>query len=151
MYIRSRHIHGGGFLRCREIGIDADRIRQLIASALHDFIRNGGNHRHLSNLSPCLHRAECSLHADLHRLSVGQSLFYVQFARFVLICQIGAYALLDLGGVFLGRCSADSLDDILLERHIHQRDHERQSRGLILSRQALDCLRHRVELLASVA
>ncbi|MOA17786.1 hypothetical protein D3C78_1380550 [compost metagenome] len=132
---------------------------------MHDGIGDGGDLRHAGHLHAGLHGTVGRLHADLHGarlnlgdLRLGAALLEVQLAQL----QLGAglrqglldrllNALLDLLRALLFGSGADRFHHVAFKRYVHKPDHERQHGGLVLRRQRLDGLAHRVQLLAAVA
>ena len=111
-----------------------------------------------------MHGAEAGLNALEHcprhnvfDLRLGQSVLHIQLTRLQLMaCLLEGFgyllfdALLHLLGRFLGASSANGLHQLLLERHIQQRRHQRHAHRLELWRHGFDHFAHGVELLATV-
>ena len=111
-----------------------------------------------------MHGAEAGLNALEHcprhnvfDLRFSQSVLHIQFARLQLMaCQLESFchlffdALLHLLGRFLTPSGANGFHQLLLERHIQQRRHQRHAHRLELWRHGFDHFAHGVELLATV-
>ena len=134
----------------------AARVWELVAGAAHDLVSDRRNLRHRGHLGATLHRAECRLHANLHRLyhqfadlRIGQPLLVGQLA----LLQLEHQFLLDLGldGFRVGGLAGllDGLDHLFLVGQVHQVHHEWCCRGLHARRRCLDSLGNGAQLLGA--